>query len=64
MDNERAFATLTLLVAVCEQGLQELDPSDPDAEALRNLLRMTHDEAIEFATNLRGHAAPAAGRAA
>lgn len=53
MDNERTFASLTLLVGVCEQALLELDLSEPGAEALRYLLRMTHDEAIEFAGSLR-----------
>jgi hypothetical protein len=57
MDEQRAFRTLTLLVAVCEQGLQELDLSEPDAEPLRYMLRMTHDEAIEVATSLRDRVA-------
>ena len=45
-DQEKAFASLTLLVAVCEQALFELEETDIDAPDLVAKIESTHDAAV------------------
>jgi len=45
-DQEKAFASLTLLVAVCEQALFELEEADIDAPDLVAKIESTHDAAV------------------
>jgi len=56
-DQEKAFASLTLLVAVCEQALFELEEADIDAPDLVAKIESTHDAAV--ATILAMGEAPA-----
>jgi hypothetical protein len=56
-DQRKAFASLTLLVAVCEQALFELEEADTNAPDLVAKIESTHDAAV--ATILAMGKAPA-----
>ena len=47
MDQEQAFRSLTLLVAVCEQALLEFDGAQMIAPDLVAKIEAAHDAAVE-----------------
>jgi hypothetical protein len=51
-DNAKTFTTLTLLIALCDQALDDLESSDGNSEPLQFLLGATRDAAGDFARTL------------
>jgi hypothetical protein len=49
---EMAIATLTLLVAVCDQALVELNDVEPRPTSLLEQVRLTHAAAVEAVSRI------------